>query len=257
MNTRFRIRMAISSVAVVLYLSSAISFAQTSSDPDIKSRVEAIRRGDAESVRKELPLLRASYVNNPGVMYLEALLTEDGSDAARIYQGIVDGFPDSEWADDALYRLYQYYYSIGLYKTADQKLAQLRDRYPHSQYASPSSEPRPEERRQAVVTPPAAAFQAPAETRPAPTVRPSPAEPRESAKPFTVQVGAFGDIRNAKDLSERVRRKGYSVEVVSGGNPSSPIHRVWVGSYADRASAQRAAAEIRASLNIESIVTTR
>jgi len=76
-------------------------------------------------VRAELPTLMTNFQNHPGVLYLQGVLTTDGSEAAKIYQSIVDNFPKSEWADDALYRLHQYYYSVGLYKTADQKLEQL------------------------------------------------------------------------------------------------------------------------------------
>jgi len=77
-----------------------------------------------------------NYQNNPGVMYLQAVLTTDGSEAAKLYQNIVDNFPKSEWGDDALYKLYQYYYSVGLYKTAEQKLVQLKEEYPFSAYAA-------------------------------------------------------------------------------------------------------------------------
>lgn len=98
-----------------------------------------IENGQAEAVRAELPSLITNYQNNPGVMYLQAVLTADGSEAATLYQNIVDNFPKSEWADDALYKLYEYYYSMGLYKTADQKLQQLKEQYPFSAYASEKS----------------------------------------------------------------------------------------------------------------------
>ena len=102
--------------------------AQTnSSEPDIRHRLEMIEKGQAEAVRAELPSLMTNYQNNPGVMYLQAVLTTDGTEAAKLYQNIVDNFPKSEWGDDALYKLYQYYYSIGLYKTATQKLTQLKE----------------------------------------------------------------------------------------------------------------------------------
>jgi len=84
--------------------------AQTNnSEPDIRRRLEMIEKGQAEAVRTELPSLMTNYQNNPGVMYLQAVLTTDGTEAAKLYQNIVDNFPKSEWGDDALYKLYQYY----------------------------------------------------------------------------------------------------------------------------------------------------
>jgi TolA-binding protein len=110
---------------------------QTSNrEPDINHRLEMIEKGQGEAVRAELPALMTNYQNNPGLMYLQAVLTTDGTEAAKLYQNIVDNFPKSEWGDDALYKLYQYYYSIGLYKTADQKLTQLKEEYPFSAYAT-------------------------------------------------------------------------------------------------------------------------
>ena len=58
----------------------------------------------------------------------------NGTEAMKDYQSIVDNFPKSEWADDALYAIYQYYYSLGLYKTADLKFQQLKKEYPASPY---------------------------------------------------------------------------------------------------------------------------
>ena len=123
------------SLAFILY--TPLLYTQmNSSEPDIRRRLEMIEKGQAEAVRAELPSLMTNYQNNPGVIYLQAVLTTDGTEAAKLYQSIVDNFPQSEWADDALYRLYQYYYSIGLYKTSEQKLAQLREEYPFSAYAT-------------------------------------------------------------------------------------------------------------------------
>jgi len=39
-------------------------------------------------------------------MYLQAVLTTDGTESAKLYQNIVDNFPKCEWGDDALYKLY-------------------------------------------------------------------------------------------------------------------------------------------------------
>src|SRR3970040_113633 len=118
-------------------LGAVTAFAQAGggASSDIQPRLEMIERGQAESVRSELPGLMTNFQNHPGVLYLQGILTSDGTEAAKIYQSVIDNFPKSEWADDALFKLYQYYYSIGLYKTGDQKLQQLRQEYPFSPYA--------------------------------------------------------------------------------------------------------------------------
>ena len=75
---------------------------------------------------EQLPALLSKYPNHPGVLYLQGLLTKEGAEAVRIYQSIVDNFPKSEWADDAVYKTYQFYYSLGLFRTAELKMNQLK-----------------------------------------------------------------------------------------------------------------------------------
>ncbi|MBM2847053.1 MAG: hypothetical protein HW407_2365 [Bacteroidetes bacterium] len=97
--------------------------------PDINSYVARVEEGDVESVREEVPSLLQHYPNDAGVLYLQGLVTSDGAEAVRIYQGIVDSFPRGEWADDALFKVYQFYHAIGLYLTAEMKWNQLNREY--------------------------------------------------------------------------------------------------------------------------------
>ena len=98
----------------ILFSCACFSQSQQAGEPDILKRLELIEKGHADVVKAELPTLMTNFQNYPGVLYLQAVLTTDGDEAVKIYQSIVDNFPKSEWADDALFKLYQYYYSIGL-----------------------------------------------------------------------------------------------------------------------------------------------
>ena len=138
-----------------------------------------------------------NYQNNPGVMYLQAVLTTDGTEASKLYQNIVDNFPKSEWGDDALYKLYQYYYSIGLYKTAEQKLAQLKEEYPFSAYAAEND---------SVIEEKQAVKEKPAVMKPKGTVP-------KFATNFTVQVGAFSTLQNAGELKAKFEKEGYQSNI--------------------------------------------
>lgn len=121
----------------VVVVSGLISVAQAQpamSERDIRSRLDAIYAGKAAEVRSELPSLLSRYPNDAGVRYIQAVLTPDGATAAKRYEEIAQKFPQSVWADHALYKLYQYQFSIGLYKKADSVMTQLRTAYPHSIY---------------------------------------------------------------------------------------------------------------------------
>ena len=210
-----------------------------SSGPDIQKRLEMIEKGQVDQVKAELPTLLTNYQNNPGVMYLQGVLTTDGTEAAKIFQSIVDNFPKSEWADDALYKLYQYYYSIGLYKTADQKMAQLKQDYPYSAYATDQ---------------PKAAKEAPAES---PDVVKSKSTVQKFSTSFTVQVGAFSTLQRAEELKDFFEGKGYSSNIFTMVTNGKKLHKVWVGEFQNQEDARRFSAEIKKKFSLESIVVAR
>jgi tetratricopeptide (TPR) repeat protein len=216
--------------------------AQTSNrEPDINHRLEMIEKGQGEAVRAELPALMTNFQNNPGLMYLQAVLTTDGTEAAKLYQNIVDNFPKSEWADDALYKLYQYYYSIGLYKTADQKLTQLKEEYPFSTYATEKN---------LVVEEKPTVKEKPADVKPKGTVQ-------KFATNFTIQVGAFSTLQNAGELKAKFEKEGYPSNIFTIVSHGKKLHKVWVGEFQTYNEAKEFAAKVKKKFNLISMVVSR
>lgn len=229
-------------LGLILFLSlPGVAQDERTGEPDIQRRLEMIERGQAEAVKAELPTLMTNFQNNPGVLYLQALLTTDGTEATKIYQSIVDNFPKSEWADDALYKLYQYYYSIGLYKTGDQKLEQLRRDYPFSTYAVKDS---------VAEAPKQQIAEAPAQVN-----TPSPVQKYPTS--FTVQVGAFSTLQNAEELRAKFEKENYSSNIFTIVTNGKKLHKVWVGEFQTYDDAKRFTAEIRKKFNLDSIVVSR
>lgn len=233
----------LTAVFIAVAAVSVSSVAQTgqTNEPDIQGRLEMIERGQADAVKAELPTLMTNFQNHPGVLYLQAVLTTDGSEAAKIYQSIVDNFPTSEWADDALYKLYQYYLSIGLYKTAEKKLAQLKQDYPFSAYASeqPAPEPpKPTGGEQSAVNPPK-----------------QPVE--EFTTHFTIQVGAFSTLQNAEELKAKFEKEGYSSNIFTIVSNGKKLHKVWVGEFQTYDEAKRFTVEVKKKFSLDSIVVSR
>ncbi len=232
----------ISAFILLCALAGATAAAQTgtAAEPDIQRRLEMIEKGEADAVRAELSSLMTTYQNDPGVMYLQAVLMTDGSEAAKLYQNIVDNFPKSEWADDALYKLSQYYYSIGLYKTSEQKMNQLREQYPFSAYAREAATAEPKVR---------------------PDDKPAVVEPKSPVAKygtnFTVQVGAFSTLQNAEELREKFEKEGYASNIFTMVSNGRKLHKVWVGEFQSVDEAKRFTAEIRKKFGLNSIVVSR
>lgn len=217
-------------------------------EPDIHSRLEKIYRGDVESIREELPSLLSRYQNHPGVLYLQGMLTTDGPEAVKIFQSVVDNFPDSEWADDALYRVYQYYYSVGLYRTAEQKLSQLKRDYPQSRYAF-GQQPRFDIQDEIVEE----QFERQAQNDTSEPERQQPA----IQYPFALQVGAFSTYENAMRQRDMLKDIDQPVEITTRMQGGQTLYLVWVGAFQTRDQAVQYGQRLGQQFNIESMIVSR
>lgn len=234
-----------------------ISTAAGQDEPDINRYLDMIRKGDADKVKAELPNLLSRYQRNPGVIYLQGMLTADGAEAAKIFQNVVDNFPQSEWADDGLYKVYQFYYSLGLYKTAEEKLAQLKVKYPQSEYVTGK---KPEVA--AAPPPPQPSAGTPDETGVStqpPGPPPSSPLPKvaSTGSAYSVQVGAFREMENATTLKNFFEREGYSVELRNKVRNGQSLHAVWVGSFGTLGEARTFSQNLQEKYKIDSFVVSR
>lgn len=221
--------------------------------PDVDRSLARVEKGEADAVRSELPSLLSQYPNNPDVLYLQGVLTSDGTEAVRIYQSIVDNFPRSERADDALYKVYQFYYAIGLYRTAEMKLNQLKTDYPKSKYVAgvvrSDTKSLPEEKENLSVQPHA--------EKPAlPESEPSQPAVEERGQ-YTLQVGAFSQQLNAEKQKLFFEDLGYSVEVINKVRDLRSLFVVLVGDYRTPDEAKTKGEEFKRKYNISSMMVTR
>lgn len=116
---------------IVFLLSFPRIFAQ---EVDIVPYLKMIEQGKVEDVKTKLLDLKTEYPKSSNLIFLEGVLTENGQDAVVLYQSLVQKYPKSAYADAALYRIYSYYFALGLYNTADKNLDKLKQDYPESPY---------------------------------------------------------------------------------------------------------------------------
>jgi cell division septation protein DedD len=98
----------------------------------------------------------------------------------------------------------------------------------------------------------------PRQPRPDPPNPKLPAKAREAAstaQSYTIQVGAFLQLDNARRLAQSVSKKGYTARVISlNDSHGKKWHCVRVGNYPDRDRAIKTAEEIETKLNLKPIV---
>jgi tetratricopeptide (TPR) repeat protein len=222
---------------LLLLLVFCPSQGQELNEAAIQRRLEMIRNGQADEVKAELPSLLTKYQNDPGVLYLQGVLTSDGSEAVKIFQSVLDNFPKSKWADDALYKAYQYYYSIGLYKTATRKYDQLKQAYPSSPYLALGELSLANQEAEAVE-------------------KPRSAQDADNGT-FAVQVGAFSTAENANKQKRFFHNVGYSVEVLNKVKHGKSYYLVWIGNFKSDDEAWKFGSELKRKYRIDTIVVER
>ena len=109
---------------VYLIFLLSISFGQ-----NIDLYFSLIEQGKIDGVKENLPELISKYPKNPGVLYLKALLTQDGKSAIKQYKKLLKQYPNSKYAPDAAMKIGEYLYARGLYTQAATLLKNIPIKY--------------------------------------------------------------------------------------------------------------------------------
>ena len=169
-----------------------------------ESARDKLDKGEFDSARIEFEELLEEYPNHkltPYIIYYIGRLTKYPAKALSYYQRVVDLYPDSKVADNALYRIGQYYYAVNDYQKAYNSFHQIIKDYPKSDIV-----------KDAKVW---------AEITTQLVKKPSPY--------YAIQIGAFKNKENAERLKEKISREGYTVQIV--GNK---LYKVWLGKFESR-----------------------
>ena len=92
--------------------------------------ISLIDEGKTEGVLETLPELLSKYPNNPGVLYIKALMTEDGINSIDMYNEIIKKYPGTKYAPYAAMKIGEYFYARGLYTQASKLLKNIPIKYP-------------------------------------------------------------------------------------------------------------------------------
>jgi len=210
---------SIKNLVYLALLFFALSINIYAQDVNIVPYLQQIENGEADEVRNELIGLKEKYSDDPSVMFLEGVLTENGQKAVVIYQKVVDEYPDSKYADAALYRIYSYYYALGLYEAATEKLNKLITDYPNSPYIKIAKQ------NQLPVNP-----EITQEDDTDVTQQKKEDVVGDDYK-FTIQAGAFSKIENAESLQLKFEKSGIFSEIKDKLVAGTTFHVVYVGKF--------------------------
>ncbi len=201
-------------ILLFLFCSPVKLFSQ---EVDIVPYLKAIENGNIAEAKEALVELKTEYPDDPSVMFLDGVLKENGQEAIVIYQDIVDNFPKSKYADAALYRIFSYYYALGLYESAREKLKQLKTSYstsPYIQVADQNLSLLEKSDVQETVT----------------QTEESKPKSEEDYK-FTIQAGAFTNLENANKLIGEFEGSGIYTQLTDKIVAGTTFHVVYAGKF--------------------------
>ena len=92
-------------IFILTFLFSQFSFGQY---VNIVSQLQEIEAGNIEDVRADLDELKEEKSGDPNVIFLEAVMTEDGEKSKNLYEVVYNDFPKSPFADAALFLLLRF-----------------------------------------------------------------------------------------------------------------------------------------------------
>ena len=104
----------------------------SNSQEELDALIKQVFHGVKDSAQYSLPKIEREYPNNPSVLFLKGLLEINGKKATEIFTRLHNKYPTSEYGDDAVMKVAEYYYAAGLYVQASDWLKKMPIYYSRS-----------------------------------------------------------------------------------------------------------------------------
>lgn len=218
----------------------------------VKQYIQQVASGWTSDAKKALPDLLIDNPDDPGVLFLHASLVEDPKKAAPLLERIVDAYPKSEWADDALARLVIFAATKGEADKAKKTFVTMREQYSQSELLpvvydvmrSTVGAPPPGDR--------TAAAPAPKKVEP---VAETPA--KTTAKAYTLVTRTTFSKDEADGLMEQFKKKRMRARLTTDQQKNKTRYIVSVGEYETEPDALKDLDAVRAVCKCKPTVTKR
>ncbi len=221
-----------------------------------------VDKGERISVIESLGELLSKYPEDPGVLYLKALLTDDGESAIKQYKNIIKNFPESKYAPDSAMKLGEYFYARGLYTQSANLLKNIPVKYPRFKHIQRLTD--------LMIN----SFNAIGEADSAkyygliiksmfPAIETDIdyddnklsqvfdfKKTNKNLGPFVVQIGAFSSKENAKRLKLQVRQLGHNVSINKVESNGKTFFAVRVNRYKSKKKAEEVGRSIKSKLGV-------
>lgn len=221
-----------------------------------------IEEDELDGVKESLPELLSKYPKNPGVLFLKALLNEDGDAAIGQYKEILKNYPRSVYAPESAMKIGEYFYARGLYTQAATLLKNIPTKYPrYSQMQrltdlminsfNAIGEADSAKYYALIINSMFPGIETKIENKDNKLSQVfSFRNKSESLGPYVVQIGAFSSKGNAKRLKLQVSQLGHNVEIKKVDSNGKIFFAVRISRFKSKIKAEEIGKEIKSKLGV-------
>jgi len=91
-----------------------------------------LRQKSMDEIKARIQELEQTNRQSAAVVFLKAAVEPDGKTALSLYEQVLQLYPKSSYADDACFKIGQYYFMLGVYSLAEEQFRDLLRQYPNS-----------------------------------------------------------------------------------------------------------------------------
>jgi tetratricopeptide (TPR) repeat protein len=221
-----------------------------------------INEGQSKGVLENLPELISKYPKDSGVLYIKALLSQDGDDAIKQYKNIIKTYPNSKYSPKSAMKLGEYYYAKGLYTQSANLLKNIPVKYPRFNDMqrltdlminsfNAIGEADSAKYYGLIIKSMFPAINADINEDNSKLFQVFDFKKKKSNKgPYVVQIGAFSNKENATRLKLQVRQLGHDVSINKVDSNGKTFFAVRVNSYKSKKKAEDIGKSIKSKLGV-------
>ncbi len=201
---------------------------------DLSDALKYIDNGNLDKAKEILNKMMKANPSSSDALLLDAIMTTDAGKALEKFKYIYDNDPTFRYADLCLFRIYSYNYAIGNYKTAKRYLERLKSEFPNSPYSSAEGE--------------------------LPKISGNFSKDNSFGKTtgkgiYTIQLGAFTNEANAKNLSNKLKQSGFDSKLNKKIVKGTIFNVVTVGTFNNKQSAEKTSLQIKKTFKLNPRIT--
>ncbi len=228
-------------ILISILFMSFLVLAQSQQDELLK----AIDEGKQDSVKNIVSAELKKKPRDADWQYLQAIIITDGDESVKILKEVVKQSGKGKYLDAAWFRLYQYYYALGLYNQANECKDSLQNKFSKSKYTgmTGNTSARISSKEKSSIPGQEEQNDYPFDLKEKKT---------DSKDLYLVQAGAFSKRENAEQTVKKLNNKNTGISEKNVGG--TVFYIVSVGSFQTEADAQEYSIKINKKLALQSRV---